>query len=177
MSSLPKKCVIDTNVPIIANSALRPDEIKDELTDCVLICVEVIDHVVHKGGLVIDAGDEVFSEYLDHLSLSGRPGMGDKFMKWVHDNRFKLPLVDRVVITKKGNSYDEFPDHDGLRHFDRSDRKFVAVANAHHDKPPILQATDTKWWGWKDALEGLGITVRFLCQDYAQAKYEEKMRK
>ena len=48
-------------------------------------------------------------------------------------------------------------------------------ANAHPDKPPILQATDSKWWGWKDALAEVGITVHFLCPDYVKAKYAEKM--
>jgi hypothetical protein len=80
-----------------------------------------------------------------------------------------------VNITKNGDSYDEFPTHDGLDDFDKSDRKFVAVANAHADKPSILQATDSKWWGWKDALAEVGMAVHFLCPDYAEAKYAEKM--
>jgi hypothetical protein len=74
-------------------------------------------------------------------------------MKWVHDNRWGLPDTDRVTITKNGESYDQFPDHNGLNDFDNSDRKFIAVANTHPAKPPVLQATDSKWWGWKDALK------------------------
>ena len=97
-------------------------------------------------------------------------------MKWVHDHRWG-PKCDRIEITKNNSSYNEFPDttkHPGLAHFDRSDRKFVAVANAHPDKPPILQATDSKWWGWKDALAEAGIKVHFLCECYIKTKYEEK---
>ncbi len=56
----------------------------------------------------------------------------------------------------------------------RSDRKFVAVANAHPDKPPIMHATDSKWWAWKDALKDVGITVHFLCPDYVKAKCTPK---
>jgi hypothetical protein len=96
-------------------------------------------------------------------------------MKWVHDHRWSLPATQRVAITKNGDSYDEFPKHNDLNGFDRSDRKFIAVANAHLDKPPILQATDSKWWGWKDALAEVGITVQFLCPEYVEAKYAEKM--
>jgi hypothetical protein len=68
-----------------------------------------------------------------------------------------------VRITPKGESYEEFPDHPGLADFDPSDRKFVAAANAHPDRPPILQATDSKWWGWSEALEACGLSVVFLC--------------
>lgn len=175
MSDLPQKCLIDTNVPKTANLALAAATIPQELTGCVLACVEAVEHIVKKGGLVMDAGDEIFDEYRQQLSMKGQPGMGDRFMKWVHDNRWKLPDADRVKITKNGVSYDEFPDHDGLTKFDNSDRKFVAVANAHPKKPPILQATDSKWWGWKDALAEVGITVQFLCPDYAEKKYVEKM--
>ncbi len=67
------------------------------------------------------------------------------------------------------------PAHDDLHDFDNSDRKFVAVANAHPSKPPILQATDSKWWGWKDALREVGVSVDFLCQEYIKAIYAEKM--
>jgi len=62
-----------------------------------------------------------------------------------------------------------------LEVFDKSDHKFVAAANAHPAKPPILQATDSKWWGWKDALMEVGITVQFLCPEYAEVKHAEKM--
>jgi len=172
--SLPKKCLVDTNVPINANLATNPDPGSDVPDECVLACVEAIDHVIKKGGLVLDSNDEIFTEYRSNLSLSGQPGVGDGFMKWVHDNRWQFPDVDRVTITKNGNSYDEFPEHDGLTQFDNSDRKFIAAANAHPAKPPVLQATDSKWWGWKDALQEVGITVRFLCSDYVESKYQEK---
>lgn len=175
MNGLHKNCVVDTNVPKTANLALAPDKIPQELTNCILACVEAIEHVVKKGGLVIDAGDEIFNEYRQQLSLKGQPGVGDRFMKWVHDNRWKFPDADRVTIARNGDSYDQFPDHHGLKAFDNSDRKFVAVANAHLTKPPILQATDSKWWGWNDALEDVGITVHFLCPEYVKAKYAEKM--
>jgi hypothetical protein len=170
-----KKCLIDTNVPTTANLANSSGRIPPDLIHCVSACVQAIDHVVKKGGLVLDDGDEIFDEYRRHLSLKGQPGIGDLFMKWVHDNRWKFPDADRVVITKKGDSYNEFPSHEDLRNFDNSDRKFVAVANAHPDQPEILQATDSKWWGWKDALAKVGITVSFMCPEYVRIKYEEKI--
>lgn len=174
--SLPKKCLVDTNVPKTANLATQPAPDSDVSDACVLACVEAVEHVIKKRGLIIDAGDEIFNEYRQQLSMKGQPGIGDAFMKWVNDNRWSLPDAHRVTITRNGDSYDEFPTHDGLNDFDRSDRKFVAAANAHADKPPILQATDSKWWGWKNALAEVGITVQFLCPEYVQAKYPGKMR-
>ncbi|MDJ0764542.1 MAG: hypothetical protein QNJ97_16310 [Myxococcota bacterium] len=173
--SLPDKCVVDTNVPMTANLARSPNDIPQELTGCVLACVKAVEHVIRTRGLVMDAGDEIFDEYRQALSMKGQPGVGDRFMKWVHDNRWRLSDSDRVKIIKSNSSYKEFPRHEGLNDFDHSDRKFVATANAHPQKPQILQATDSKWWGWKDALREVGITVHFLCSEYAKAKYAEKM--
>lgn len=170
-----QKRVIDTNVPKTANLAINPTSVPNELIDCVTACVELIQEVTAHGGLVIDAGDEIYDEYRAQLNMTGAPGVGDKFMKWVHSTRWTWPEQDRVAITKVGDSYNEFPDHHGLAEFDLSDRKFVAVANAHADKPSICQATDSKWWGWKDALHAVGITVDFLCSNYIQTKFEEKI--
>jgi len=173
--SWPNKCVVDTNVPKTANLATQPDPASDVPDECVVACIEAIEHVIKRGGLVVDAGNEIFDEYRQQLSMKGQPGVGDHFMKWVHDNCWGLPESDRVSITKNEESYHEFPAHPGLDNFDKSDRKFVAVANAHPSKPPILQATDSKWWGWKDALEEVGIRVHFLCPEYAKTKHAEKM--
>ncbi|MDR2668643.1 MAG: hypothetical protein LBC14_01660 [Desulfovibrio sp.] len=166
---------MDTNVPVVANLAAQPDPNSDVPDACVLACVEAVEHVVKKRGLILDAGDEIFDEYRRLLSMKGQPGVGDRFMKWVNDNRWSLPESQRVRITKNNDSYDEFPAHAGLKDFDKSDRKFVAVANARADKPPILQAAGSKWWGWCGALAELGITVRFLCPEYVKAKYAEKI--
>lgn len=173
--NLPNKCLVDTNVPKTANLFSQPDPGSDVPDVCVLKCIEAIEHVVKKCGLIIDAGGEIFDEYRQQLSMKGQPGVGDSFMKWVHDNCWSLPDAQRININRNGDSYDEFPKHDGLKNFDRSDRKFVAVANAHMDKPPILQATDSKWWGWKDALAEVGVSVHFIDPEYIEDKYTKKM--
>lgn len=177
MHNLPKKFIVDTNVPKTANLAVAPENIPLDLTGCVVSCIEAIEHIVQKGGLVLDKGGEIFDEYRQQLSMKGQPGIGDRFLKWVHDNQWKIPDTDRVAITKNGDSYNEFPTSENLLGFDSSDKKYVAVANAHNEKPPIMQATDSKWWGWKDALTEVGITVHFLCPKYVEAKYTDKMSK
>ena len=142
--SLPKKCLVDTNVPKTANLAIQPDPDSDVSDACVLACIEAVEHVIQKRALIIDAGDEIFDEYRQQLSMKGQPGMGDAFMKWVNDHRYNPEHCDRVAIKKNGDSYEEFPAHDDLNDFDRSDRKFIAVANAHADSPPILHLSYDK---------------------------------
>lgn len=173
--NLPKKCVVDTNVPKIANLSTKPDSDSDAPDECILSCIKAIDHVIKNQALVIDNGDEIFTEYRRQLSMKGQPGMGDKFMKWVNDHRWTLPDSNRVTLTKTNDSYDQFPSDSRLADFDPSDRKFVAVVNGHSGKPPILQATDSKWWGFRTILSELGITVYFLCPEYVQKKFEEKI--
>ena len=175
MNGLPDKCLVDTNVPKNANLATKPDPSSDVPDTCIEQCVLAVEHITTNGGLVLDDDGEIFAEYIANLSLRGEPGVGNAFAKWVQNNQWNVDKVDRVMITKNGESYDEYPDHDGLIQFDISDRKFIAAANTHPSKPPVLQATDSKWWGWQDALAKVGITVHFLCPDYAEAKYAEKI--
>jgi hypothetical protein len=76
MIGLPKKCLVDTNVPKTANLALDPATIPQELAGCVLACVEAVEHVVEKSCLVIDAGDEIFDEYRNQDWRRARLGPG-----------------------------------------------------------------------------------------------------
>jgi hypothetical protein len=83
-------------------------------------------------------------------------------------NLWNSSRCTQVKLTPKhgdNEEFEEFPDHPGLRTFDRSDRVFVAVANAHPTHPPILAACDTDYWQHRDALGACGIIVDFLCQD------------
>jgi hypothetical protein len=58
---------------------------------------------------------------------------------------------------------------------DPSDRMFLAVAAAHADRPPIIQATDSKWIGWESALLAHAIEIEWVCRDYAERTYTKKM--
>lgn len=167
---LPTKCVVDTNVPVVANDKGDfPDE-------CVGACVDAIEQIMKSGVLVLDAGEEIFTEYIKNLSLSGQPGVGDEFIKWVHDRRWSgSSEFEMVEIRTNGSSYDEFPQSEILEKFDKSDKKFIVVANAHQEKPSILEATDSKWWGIKEELKKFGIKIIFMCPEYVKGIYREKM--
>lgn len=165
----PRRCVIDTNVAVLANGT---DDVL--LTTVADKCINVIMDIVRRGGLVLDKGDRIFTEYRANLSLSGQPGLGDQFMKWVHENRWNVKFCEQVPVTcsdETNQLFDEFPVADALSDFDVSDRKFVAVANAHPQKPPIVEAVDYKWWGWKDALAEAGVRVLFVDDNAARAGY------
>lgn len=173
----PKKFIIDTNVPLTANNAIRCPEDSQDWLDCAMQCIVLLESIVKtKKGLVLDSNGEIFDEYSHKLSYKGQPGLGDKFFKWLHDNRYSFPEEDLVSITIDGNTYVEFPDHPDLANFDISDRKFIAVAYAHpHQvKPTIFEATDSKWWGWRNALEAVGIHVHFLGVEYVKRVFRDK---
>ncbi|GHV91650.1 hypothetical protein AGMMS50268_21530 [Spirochaetia bacterium] len=177
---LPSKCIIDANVPIVANLIKHPDPSSDIDLNLTLECIKAVEHVKEKNALVLDSEDIIFNQYRDNLSKTagesfGDLGSGDAFYLWVRDNRFSFSEQDRVVVTKTDDSYDEFPKTDTLKGFDPADKIFIAVSNKHKKKPPILQGTDSKWWGYKDQLEALGIKVIFLCPEYVKKIYERKM--
>ena len=52
---------------------------------------------------------------------------------------------------------------------------FLAVAAAHEDRPPIIQATDSKWIGWESALSLHAIEIEWVCRDYVESTYAKKM--
>ena len=73
---------------------------------------------------------------------------------------------DLVQITPGNgseNEFEEFPDDPALNDFDPDDRKFIAVAIAHIETPPILQAVDSQWWDFRNAFRENDVTVDFIC--------------
>lgn len=174
MSAMPSICLVDTNVVIAANG---PDLLSDEQYCCITPCIEMLNHI--KSGnckLVLDDGYEIINEYQHKLNPKYQKGVGDAFLKWVFSNLRNAKVIDLVHITSDADSYREFPRHADLHGFDPSDRKFIATANAHEEKPPVVQATDSKWWGWKEALEAVGLSVHFVNENYVRETYNKKMK-
>jgi hypothetical protein len=163
--------VVDTNVPLTANGAATAS------AACMRACVDsLIELMSDRRRIAVDDGWRIIREYMNKLRPSGQPGLGDRFLKWVLTNRENPYRCEQVTIHPRGNAedFEEFPRVPGLEGFDPSDRKFVAVANAHPGRPPILQGVDSKWWGWREALATAGIPVSFLCPAEVQAAYEAK---
>lgn len=151
--------VIDTNVGIVAN---RKAEVSPE---CVLQCINTLREVVSDGHLVLDANGLIFKEYLRYLSPAGEPGVGDAFIRWVHDNRYNAERCTLVPLTPTDDgSFHEFPKGAGLESFDNSDRKFVCVSSVHQDDPVIQAALDRGWARHAKALLAAGVVVEHLCE-------------
>jgi hypothetical protein len=164
--------IIDTNVPVVAAGT------GDVSSDCYEACrAAVLDILEDRRRLAIDDGWRIITEYRRVLSTPGQPNLGGIFLKWVLTHQ-ATSRVERVAITERVDEtdFEEFPNNQGLESFDHSDRKFVAVANAHLEKPPILQGLDSKWWGWQEALALAGITVQFLCLAQVKGTYESKFK-
>ena len=115
--------------------------------------------------LVLDNGWIILGEYLRNLRSTGEPGAGDSFLRWILMNKDdRCDLVSITPVDGSENEFEEFPNDLALDGFDPDDRKFIAVACAHPEKPPILQAVDSQWRDFRAALRRNGIIVEFICE-------------
>ncbi len=152
--------VVDTNVAVVANGGNENIDFK-----CQLSCVEKLQEVVERETVAVDERGLIIEEYRNHLSLSGKPGVGDMFFKYLWDNQH-LPngRVRRVVITPSEDdrrSFEELPRNN----FDPSDRKFLAVAVKAN--AVVLNATDSDWRQQDSLMKRLCLKISQLCPHYA----------
>lgn len=159
--------VVDTNVAMVAS---RLTSQADER--CVNACIKRLVAIQQGGGLLVDDSFQILSEYRKKLTTEGQTGAGYEFYKWAITNQAIADKVTRIVITPTTDAgwrkFNEFPDSPALKGFDRSDQKFVAVALASGENPPILNAVDSDWWHHLPALTAAGVTVEFLCPQHAK---------
>jgi hypothetical protein len=151
--------VVDTNVILVANG--QHPGVSEA---CVQRCVTWLEGLMQTGRIALDDAFEIVREYQHKTHASNGEGAGDAFIRWVlhHiDDPVRCDLVPVAHDALRG--YEAFPDDPALAAFDAADRKFVAVAHAHPESPPILQAADCKWLDWSPALAQHGVQVQFLC--------------
>ena len=154
--------VVDTNVGVVANGGHAAASLR-----CQEQCANAL-RDARSRLVLIDDRQLVFTEYRQHLSPSGQPGLGDAFFQWLWDNQANPRHCRQISITPRAEDeadFEEFPADSRLTRFDRSDRKFVAVAIASGIESEILNASDTDWWHFRDALESNGLRLRFLCPE------------
>ena len=159
--------IVDTNVAVVANGGSGQAS-----EECEETCINRLQEITTgEIKLALDDHRRIIEEYRGNLSPHGQPGVGDAFLKWVETNWTNPERCDLVPITPVNgleNEFEEFPIDPALVDFDPDDRKFIAVALAHLEKPPILQAVDSKWWDFRDALHQHRVRVEFICEDDIQ---------
>ena len=168
--------VVDTNVAVVAEGL---STIAD--ATCVARCQDALLDIVRSGGLLLDDGNAIVAEYVGTLGHAGQPGVGRAFAKWVFNYQFDPVCCSRVRLTACSDdgwrSYEEFPDDDRLRAFDRDDQKFVSVAVASCQHPPILNAVDSDWTEHEVALADCGVLVRQLCTEQVDRRTFHRARR
>ena len=151
--------VFDTNVAAVANGRAFHAGLR-----CQLTCLERLKSVAAGEVVAIDDRDSNLGEYTKRLNFSGMPGVGDAFFKHVFDCQSQEDRVRRVVITPSEDDrrdFGELPENT----FDRSDRKFLAVAVVA--KAVVLNVTDRNWDVHEAVMNRLGVKVSQLCPQYA----------
>ncbi len=156
--------VVDTNVAIVANGRET-----DADQQCQLACIGRLRGLVKGEVIVVDDQDQILKEYRGYLRASGQPGVGDAFFKHVFDSQYLDERVRRVAVTPCGDDrgYEELPPNA----FDRSDRKFLAVAVVAD--AVVLNATDRHWSKHKELMDELAVEVEQLCPHYRQRERGE----
>lgn len=134
---------------------------------CKANCIAFLQDVRTSGTVLVDSGYQIFSEYLDNLSVVGQPGTGDAFIKWLWDNQGYEDILLRIDVppAPAPQLFQDFPLDPRLTTFDASDRKFVAVAIASGLDPTVYNAVDSDWWKHGVALRECGVIVRNLCPE------------
>jgi hypothetical protein len=156
-----KSVLVDTNVPLTANGKAAQADVP-----CMRRCLQELRTTQRERRVLLDSTGLILQEYLRQKPHGFPQGPGDIFLVWVYDNQANPANVLRVPITPLNDEtrdFTEFPEDADLKTFDRSDRKFVAVALASGESPLILNATDTDWWIHRKALEHNHVLVQFLC--------------
>ena len=150
--------VVDTNVAIVANGRETHADIR-----CQLTCVQRLKSLVAREIVAIDDGNLILDEYKNHLDFSGGPGVGDMFFKHVFNYRYQCEHVRRVAVTPAEDDrrgFEVLPENT----FDRSDRKFLAVAVVAG--AVVLNATDSDWGEQEALMDELGVEVSQLCPQH-----------
>jgi hypothetical protein len=152
--------VVDTNVPIVANGRSSPKDKRVASIDCRIEAIEFLRDVLKSGRVLVDVAGEIQREYHGHLNPSGQPGVGDRFYLEVLNSAPRR--IARIDLPKtEDGEFVDCPRELIEANFDRSDRKFVALAR--RGKAPVVNATDSDWLEHGELLEAQGVRVEFLC--------------
>ena len=154
------RCVVDTNVAIVANGRSDPEDPRPPSITCRMAAVTFLIELERNGTVLVDVEGAIQAEYRKHLNPSGAPGVGDRFYQAVLHSAPRL--VERVCLSKRHDSeYEDLPQALIDVGFDPSDRKFAALACK--EGVPVYNATDSDWIKDSVTLAAAGVQVKNLC--------------
>jgi hypothetical protein len=166
--------IVDTNVPLVAQGTAT------HMSDnCVFNCANFLLKLFEgEFILVIDNDYHLIGEYQNQMPKGSQAQYGNRFLRWIYTNQANPQKIKTVEI----NKLDEFNFKEVPRSiidigFDNSDRKFVAVAIANENQASIVQAADSKWIGWEEALNKEGVSIHFICREELEILYKNKKEK
>jgi hypothetical protein len=168
--------VIDTNVLLIA-SALHPGSpFKDSNVPAEQQQV-VFDWLMEfrKNGqrkMVLDQSLKIWEEY--HNKMTRGQDIGSLVIAE------KLQFARFVEIAYDKDGHGCLPEKLEEVVDDRADRKLVAVALTDVDQgeqSSIVNASDTDWYRWENALNQAGVVVEQVIDDWCRGIWEEKKKK
>lgn len=124
--------------------------------------------------LVLDLDYEIMTEYRN--IISEETNEGKIFWRWLYTYLGRIDLKNLVKLEKdEDGNHLMFPIEERTNEFDRSDRKFVALSRTHTEHPPIVEAADGKWLGFRDVFEEYGVHIESLDMSYANMMYGRKV--
>lgn len=153
--------VVETNVAIAANGRDTHAGLA-----CQYACVDLLEKLTRlksKYTILLDDCELIVDEYKRHLNYRGQPGIGDAFFKYLHDHKYSGDRVALIRVTQNDDDrrgFDELPENT----FDKSDRKFLAVAVVGNGT--VFNAMDPDWHEHKNFIAGLGVIVEQLCPEH-----------
>ena len=119
---------------------------------------------MEEGTVAIDNNDAILEEYIKTIKPTGGQKAGDRFVIHVINHQYGEKRVQRTAVTPIDDDrrgYEELPKNK----FDRSDRKFLAVAVVAN--AVLLNATDSDWHEHEELMHELEVEVGQLCPQHA----------
>lgn len=154
------RCVVDTNVAIVANGRSDPIEPRPPSIACREATVNFLRELVAGGTIIVDAAGEILTEYRRYLNPHGQPGVGDRFyMTILMSFPGRVEQIDLPL--REDGQYADLPQPIIDAGFDPSDRKFAALAAK--EGVPMYNATDSDWIEQAEVLASEGVEVVNLC--------------
>jgi len=165
------ECIIDTNVPLVADPSTHMSE------QCSATCADFIESVLSgKYRMVIDDAYILLEEYEHYRNNKNPFTYPHLFLKWILNYQSDPKYIKQVKIHRDGEySFSEIPESLQTIDIDSSDLKFIAVSIANGNIAPIYEASDSKWIGWEKALKQEGVAIKFLCKEELLETFQKKM--